>query len=82
MLLPLPPSRSLHLTRRFLLHACPVPSGTVVLLTDVTAGTLKRIGPYSVGRVIGQGTYGIVRVGRHQDTGAAARVWLQCVLLA
>lgn len=49
----------------------PLPSCIMCCVLDVTTATLARIGSYSVGRVIGQGTYGTVRIGRDDATGAA-----------
>lgn len=39
------------------------------LLVDVTAAKLKRVGRYNLGRVVGRGAFGIVRLGQNTQTG-------------
>ena len=46
-----------------LMHLC--------LLVDVTASKLKRVGRYTLGRVVGRGAFGVVRLGQNTQTGAA-----------
>ena len=36
---------------------------------DITATRLKRIGKYMLGKVLGQGASGMVRMGRNTSTG-------------
>ena len=43
----------------------------LLLVADVTSSRLKRLGKYVVGKVLGQGASGIVRVGKNPATGAA-----------
>jgi len=45
----------------------------LLLVVDVTAAALKRVGDYELGRQIGRGAFGTVRMGRRVDTGAPAR---------
>jgi len=40
------------------------------LLVDVTASKLKRVGRYNLGRVVGRGSFGVVRLGQNTQTGA------------
>ena len=40
------------------------------LLVDVTASKLKRVGRYNLGRVVGRGAFGVVRLGQNTQTGA------------
>jgi len=39
------------------------------LLVDVTASKLKRVGRYNLGRVVGRGAFGVVRLGQNTQTG-------------
>ena len=39
------------------------------LLVDVTASKLKRVGRYNMGRIIGKGAFGTVRLGMSTQTG-------------
>ena len=41
------------------------------LLVDVTASKLKRVGRYTLGRVVGRGAFGVVRLGQNTQTGAS-----------
>jgi hypothetical protein len=45
----------------------------LLLLADVTSQRLKRLGKYVMGRVLGQGASGVVRVGKNPSTGGAGR---------
>nr|AML77961.1 putative LOV domain-containing protein [Dunaliella salina] len=38
---------------------------TLCILVDITATRLKRVGKYALGKVIGSGSYGIVRIGKN-----------------
>lgn len=44
------------------------------LLVDVTASKLKRVGRYNLGRVVGRGAFGVVRLGQNTQTGVIAIV--------
>lgn len=49
----------------------PAPALTqLCLLVDVTASKLKRVGRYNLGRVVGRGAFGVVRLGQNTQTGA------------
>lgn len=51
--------------------AGPAPALTqLCLLVDVTASKLKRVGRYNLGRVVGRGSFGVVRLGQNTQTGA------------
>lgn len=53
--------------------AVPGPALTnLCLLVDVTASKLKRVGRYNLGRVVGRGAFGVVRLGQNTQTGVAA----------
>jgi hypothetical protein len=45
------------------------PALVLVLVMDITATRLKRIGKYMLGKVVGQGASGMVRMGRNTSTG-------------
>ena len=50
--------------------AVPGPAQTqLCLLVDVTASKLKRVGRYQLGRVVGRGSFGVVRLGQNTQTG-------------
>ena len=50
--------------------AFPGPALThLCLLVDVTASKLKRVGRYNLGRVVGRGAFGVVRLGQNTQTG-------------
>lgn len=42
------------------------------LLVDVTASKLRRVGRYNLGRVVGRGAFGVVRLGQNTQTGIFA----------
>jgi hypothetical protein len=48
-------------------------STQLLLLMDVTSSTAKRVGRYTLGRVLGAGAIGVVRIGRNTATGAPGR---------
>lgn len=53
--------------------AVPGPALTnLCLLVDVTASKLKRVGRYNLGRVVGRGAFGVVRLGQNTQTGVTA----------
>ena len=53
--------------------AVPGPALTnLCLLVDVTASKLKRVGRYNLGRVVGRGAFGVVRLGQNTQSGVAA----------
>lgn len=55
--------------------AVPGPALTnLCLLVDVTASKLKRVGRYNLGRVVGRGAFGVVRLGQNTQTGVTAVV--------
>ena len=55
--------------------ASPGPALThLCLLVDVTASKLKRVGRYNLGRVVGRGAFGVVRLGQNTQTGLHASV--------
>jgi hypothetical protein len=43
----------------------------LLLLVDITSSTAKRPGKYTLGRVLGAGASGVVRIGKNTATGAA-----------
>lgn len=62
-------------------YSCPVtPSRkqpakyALCLIVDITTSRLKRVGKYVLGRVIGTGAFGLVRIGRNQQTGVCVRL--------
>ncbi len=46
-----------------------VPAQHLCLLVDVTASRLKRVGRYNLGRIIGKGAFGVVRLGQNTQSG-------------
>jgi hypothetical protein len=46
----------------------------LLLLMDVTSQRLRRLGKYMVGKVVGQGASGVVRMGKNPTTGELWRV--------
>ncbi|KAL3139144.1 hypothetical protein ABBQ32_005929 [Trebouxia sp. C0010 RCD-2024] len=44
------------------------------LLVDVTASKLKRVGRYNLGRVVGRGAFGVVRLGQNTQTGETVAI--------
>ena len=46
----------------------PAPT-QLCLLVDVTASKLKRVGRYNLGRVVGRGAFGVVRLAQNTQTG-------------
>ena len=45
------------------------PRHALCLVVDITAARLKRVGKYVLGKVIGQGAFGLVRIGKNLQTG-------------
>jgi hypothetical protein len=43
----------------------------LLLLVDITSSTAKRLGKYTLGRVLGAGASGVVRIGKNTATGAS-----------
>lgn len=55
--------------------SCPVANSTrqpprhaLCLVVDITTARLKRVGKYILGKVIGQGAFGLVRIGKNLQT--------------
>ena len=60
----------------------PAPTQTqLCLLVDVTASKLKRVGRYTLGRVVGRGAFGVVRLGQNTQTGRPAHTLLPVAAL-
>jgi hypothetical protein len=51
----------------------------LLLLMDITSSTAKRLGKYTLGRVLGAGASGLVRIGKNTATGVLLAALETCV---